>query len=1687
MSINVTVNGNPVSIRRGRMVLSDLDQIKKNERDRRRKLRLEQVRQQSKEISNRLLERAKNVSKAQLTQLEKDGRSELRQMHDQKIMDLQRKYQEDMEDIGRAHASAALQPDVETLLEAERKKNRLIAAERGREARQRLKDSTQVDDDHTALHERQRQVREMENARASMVANLPKKSCTKNDSDQDSDSSGNENTVRTSPKKKPDKKVNRFQTSVPKVVVQSSDVQVVVSNPKAKRTEPQPGPSRVPMHKAEIESKRSTNKTVTNISDFPRVITGCESDDQKPRKNLPTLNSPSKANKVASYNPQDYKPDSTSSISSTSSSPTTLSDDSSYFSDGAIDQMVSKKTPRHTTSAASSKVQLYDHNTRQRNVYDKPFGVVERININGEPNAEQLARAVTDSENANSCLAENRRRHAQRRGNDAILRERVRRDYENLLHNLDHLSREERKLKASQIHGPPVKDIYVNPMRRQELLAKRQKDMDFAFETIAQDGFTRTEESNLSTPVERVVTIPPINEQNNVENTHGAVWHEPPFLEPLKDSEEDQEKKNEMSRDEQILEMLRKVERQKRLLLKEFGANLSDNIFSASVKPLFTENTSTQTVAPKKKVQPSPVPEIKVVNLSSCDEIDKNKLKKGKKKVSAPPKKIEIAVQTSTLDDRGEALDKSVQVELINGQRSSSSNSTSRENGDELKSYDTLLKEDIAVTKSNSGSSDSTETGIVIDIKKKHIKVTPRKKRSHLRLSRRNSPRVISKPRLVPGGKISTPVKKLSKSTPVSKQGTPRSNISNVQPIKINNKKVKIQLDKGGIKVKINPPPSSQMSRDASTESSKDTLIETSQERTPVPTKHTKTRDSSDTSTSYRSPPPPTPASYRSVRNNSTPILEILESSELAATRSKKRGISPVSSPGTPSPRTINLPTNTPHSRQIHRVLEFFDSTISQSPDNTMVLTFPGRQSTPNEMSNYVLKKLDSSEHLNKSPDICACKNPQCKLTHSNIQDIQNYSSSKNYPKILKKYQDLQSMCTDRIASLTDLIEKVRSEQRGMELSVGGQSDESTMFQVPGPPPMSGDLQSVRQLVNSIEAIHSQLAKTLNESQRIIATEKLSKQPSKMKTSSTQPSVSTETDENSPFQSSVGTGTHSSVNNEVREVPRMGIPRIISSERVNIPLSHFNLPQKPMTSLEVTAAQPISPARRKSPRQKDDVVERLSKEILEQSKALDNLFSETTLDYSNFTSIQSPPLQHVAVASPERQTSPSPKKQGTTSSQKQDCSGSCAESFHSSGSKTEKDSDFIPLLAGIPKIQRMTTNIADNHRPRPPVTLIYGPHSIQTGSPGHELSTIVEFDTPDTASKSHKSAKSPSSNKSRKNLSQNCQHTAGKPTSPSAIWSRTPVHASSPLALPSTSKSPTKGSTPSPITQSVKQISIRDSGMSRSPESQDKCEATCPQLDTKSSQKTAEVSGMQSDNTVLRNHSSPESSSSIPDISLELQKRNLIFHAQIPTVEAETPFRPKESRQPVTSVSTQLDKDKITSTSSNSFSGLSGISEITSTPTSDILKYTSSPEEMEAALKKLGLGWAITTLKKTREASALSSSSNSDTTPVNPSRKMISPVMKKDHESKINCLPNLSDVSSISIRDANKSTERALLLKARTSTPNIENSNSSCEKPISSITTSSRASPQDQSDSLTAPNLSLTTKKTTCEKSSNEP
>lgn len=65
-------------------------------------------------------------------------------MHNRKIMELQQKYKEDLEDIGEAHALAALQPDADAIIEEERKKDRAVALKRGKEAIERMIEAGQV-------------------------------------------------------------------------------------------------------------------------------------------------------------------------------------------------------------------------------------------------------------------------------------------------------------------------------------------------------------------------------------------------------------------------------------------------------------------------------------------------------------------------------------------------------------------------------------------------------------------------------------------------------------------------------------------------------------------------------------------------------------------------------------------------------------------------------------------------------------------------------------------------------------------------------------------------------------------------------------------------------------------------------------------------------------------------------------------------------------------------------------------------------------------------------------------------------------------------------------------------------------------------------------------------------------------------------------------------------------------------------------------------------------------------------------------------------------------------------------------------------------------------------------------------------------------------------------------------------
>ncbi|KYM93354.1 hypothetical protein ALC53_00291 [Atta colombica] len=1484
------MTGNPVNVRRGRMVLSDLDQIKKNECDRRRRLRLEQVRQQSKEISNRLLERAKKIAKEELSKLEKDGKSELKQMHDRKIMDIQRKYQEDLEDIGQAHVSAVLQPDANTIIEEEGKKDRIMAFKRGKDAMERMKETKQIDDTE--------------------AARLQKKSFVQ------------------SPELSLRKKIDKY------------------------------------------------------ILDHIEDIIDDTSDDQIPRRTVPSMSIISTKSDKIKYNPEDYtqKSDNTSSVSSSNNSSST-SDDSSYFSD-AIEQITCNTTPKTPASTENKIRSQCDRTMHQRYIYDRPLPMVERIDIRNEPSAMEVAQEIKNAENIETHISKshklNAEHRAERRGEDAILREKVRRDYQALLQNLDHLAQEERKLKASQIQSAE-EDTYMRLHQRNKCQEERKKKLNRATKKICNTDSLPIQRTHLT---ERIITLPQKKDDLH-DNVPHCTWEDPHLVKQQVDVYHTQwDKDSEMSREEQVLDMLKKVERQKRLLLQEFGTSLPDNIFNVSMKPLFEDKISTKTSDASTAKPLSP--EIKVLNMSNSDDNNDyiRKDHKMKKPNKSPVKKIEIAVQTETtektspLDKTSPAENKSVQVEL--SQEDVHMPQSSR---DTIERIPHPIEPNITIVtpETDNSSNDSTSSEIsdmIIEIDKKEIIITPKKKKNSIRMSKRPSPRIYQKIRSSSiSSKTTSPMKRFSR-IQSGARSTPQKKMKCLDTSDTATRRIDIHMSESAqVDDETDPSQETGVSIDASAESSQTISGLNDQEQEGKPYRvQTRTKrwirmkDTSDTSTSFASPPPIKPKSIFDALANVTPILEMLDSPGPRELR-RLQDISPVSTPETPSPRTMMMPSNIPHRDKISRMLRFSlndsqtnDSTVISSIHDHSTLTDSLDACQKSKESKHIPAHIPCTHTLSQpSSKVCICKNFQCKLLHIKFDDIHDYAL-KNCPEILQKYEDLQNLCTERIASLTDLIEKVRNEQKDMDLSLISPSDDTSLLQLSTPKPARNDTQAVRRLIDSIEEIHAQLARTLLESQRIM---RGSEEVLKDETScDTEIQAITST----PRSKLVDT-----INAHVQEskvVEGKAKPKIISNEKVNMQFNRFKMQQNPQAMSATKTLERNSWPPCTLPLHEEEIIEKLSKEILEQSKNLDKTNTAFAASKEN-----------------EAQQKTSPFKDRLNlkkiASLEQEKDSSLIKEF-ASIPKTTKENDFIPILTGIPKILRSHGNVTPiSARPKPPVTLLNGLYRPELESSGHELSTIVEFDTTDTVNK---------------NSLSNIKH-------------------------------------------SIEKLSFAQKSQ----------ETIC---------------------------NSPEKLKSMADCITEtktdaereymLEKCNKQLQCNTTTEELVSQTKDKLGSSISTDFNNKESKHKMTSTSVYSFSGLSGISEITSSPSSDVLKHTSSPEEMETALKKLGLGWAVTTLKKTREASALSSSSNSDVTPINTARRMISPT-KKQHNS--NGFPDISDVSSISIKEASKSTEQAVLLKGRTSTPKFQNSNSNSER---SSTTNTSESVQDPSDSLTVPNVSLT-------------
>lgn len=490
----------------------------------------------------------------------------------------------------------------------------------------------------------------------------------------------------------------------------------------------------------------------------------------------------------------------------------------------------------------------------------------------------------------------------------------------------------------------------MSPNRRKEMQNKRQRKMNRALE-----GILRTTDDPPYTLTEKIVTLKPQDDNDDIQFQPNASWQDSPFKNPTPPrSPELKDSFDELSREEQILELLQKVERQKRILLREFGANLPQDVFTQQKPPSIEKNHS---------------PEIQVINMSTQQEIPKiiEKLKT----------KSEIAVQTSTIEETAE--DKGVQVELIQ-------EIENIENQPKIHPLEPIVKI-VTPEIDDTSSGSSIITDLVINFDKKQVQVTPkRKKKGTLKISRKSSPLTSSKSRSV------------NKSTPIKKQFSKSpSKLPKKSPIKNQEtKQQQFEID----------------TIDSSTESSQIYSTPKIDDSGKIYRIHSRSmkktiriRDASDTtSTSYASPPNAQAAALLNQNNftDMTPILELLDSHAIDALHVRKSQISPVSTPETPSPRTIKLPSNIPNPEKISKMLKFIDI------DN---------KKSQREENNF-------TKNSQKSMQTCQCKNPNCKMHYNETDNL------KNCPEIQKLYEELENVCAERIASLTDLIKKLRNEPK---------------------------------------------------------------------------------------------------------------------------------------------------------------------------------------------------------------------------------------------------------------------------------------------------------------------------------------------------------------------------------------------------------------------------------------------------------------------------------------------------------------------------------------------------------------------------------------------------------------------------------------------------------------------------------
>ncbi|XP_045199776.2 uncharacterized protein LOC123554020 isoform X5 [Mercenaria mercenaria] len=167
---------NKMRIRKGRLRLSPNEEaaLIKEETEKRRKLRLQQVREQSKENAAKIRHAVKQEKHKQLMRLATDIKNQLEEEKAERVRHLEQQYDNSLRNIGVGHKQAAEQPDWSEERELIQQAENLRAEARGRTALDKLKKETAHNNHEAHKHIiARKQALEVERSRAAQIAAMP--------------------------------------------------------------------------------------------------------------------------------------------------------------------------------------------------------------------------------------------------------------------------------------------------------------------------------------------------------------------------------------------------------------------------------------------------------------------------------------------------------------------------------------------------------------------------------------------------------------------------------------------------------------------------------------------------------------------------------------------------------------------------------------------------------------------------------------------------------------------------------------------------------------------------------------------------------------------------------------------------------------------------------------------------------------------------------------------------------------------------------------------------------------------------------------------------------------------------------------------------------------------------------------------------------------------------------------------------------------------------------------------------------------------------------------------------------------------------------------------------------------------------------------------------------------------------